>query len=139
MSGRLLSSAKASFNRPRTSWCLVAKRDACSIQENVLLKKIGFPEAAVIDRNVAHPPRPFSCAVDASAHSDFTFGGEELIPDDTYCLRANLVSPLAFGQRGVCLWKKLLLLDRVLLGALWQKEMHAAYRKMFSCIRSDFQ
>ena len=31
----------------------MAKRDACSIQENVLLYKIGFPEAAVIDRIVA--------------------------------------------------------------------------------------
>ena len=27
------ASGKAAFNRPRTSWCLVAKRDACSIQE----------------------------------------------------------------------------------------------------------
>ena len=55
------------------------------------------------------------------------YRGEEFFPDDTYCLSAKLVSPLAFGQRGVCFWNTFLLIDRVLLGAWWLKDMHAAH------------
>ena len=54
------------------------------------------------------------------------YRGEELFPDDTFaCVQTG--SPLARRQRVLRTLEKHLSIDRVLLGAVWLKDMHAAH------------
>ena len=65
------------------------------------------------------------------------YRGEELFADDTSCLYADWFAPDEMSGSFSTLQKHLLI-DRVLLGAWWQKDMHAAHTGKCSLVKIGF-